>query len=77
MRSSVVAHVSEMGVFTGMVATSDEVYHFEVCVRVCVCVCACVCGGGEGGMYSKYQGAITCSFLSLHTSSSRNHMTTT
>ncbi|XP_065897952.1 ADAM 17-like protease isoform X2 [Dysidea avara] len=28
-RSSVVAHISEVGVFTGMVTTSDEVYHIE------------------------------------------------
>jgi len=38
-KSSVVAHISEVGVFTGMVATSDEVYHIEVCVDGCMCAC--------------------------------------
>ena len=41
------AHISEVGMFTGMVTTSDEVYHIEVCVcahvRASAYVCACVC----------------------------------
>ena len=40
-RSSVVAHISEVGVFTGMVTTCDEMYHIEVCVCVRACVHAC------------------------------------
>jgi len=42
-KSSVVAHISEEGVFTGMVATSDEVYHIEVCVCEWVRACMRVC----------------------------------
>jgi len=41
-KSSVVAHISEEGVLTGMVATNDEVYHIEVCVWVGACEWVCV-----------------------------------
>ena len=44
-QSSVVVHVSDVGVLTGTVAMDSEVYHFEVYIQctVCIRVCTYVC----------------------------------